>query len=104
MLRLNKLEVIQNLPKIKPLQPLNRSKTKIEIGVSDIDILCLIADINYKSFLLLEDNPPSVQLNAIIDNRLNMVGKLFKMMDNHVFVSKREYKAIKQSMSIKLLK
>lgn len=107
MLRSNKLEtlsLLQSVPKIKPLQPLNRSKIKIEIGVSDIDILCLIADINYKSFLLLEDNPPSAQLNTIVNNRLSMVGKLFKMMDNHVFVSKREYKAIKQSMSIKLLK
>jgi len=103
-MRLNKLEtlsLLQSVPKIKPLKSLNRSKTKIEIGVSDIDILCLIADINYKSFLLLEDNPPSVQLNAIVDHRLNMVGKLFKMMDNHIFVSKREYKAIKQSMRIK---
>jgi len=103
-MRLNKLEtlsLLQSVPKIKPLKSLNRSKTKIEIGVSDIDILCLIADINYKSFLLLEDNPPSAQLNAIVDHRLSMVGKLFKMMDNHIFVSKREYKAIKQSMRIK---
>lgn len=103
-MRSNKLETLslpQSVPKIKPLKPLNLSKTKTEISVSDIDILCLIADINYKTFLLLEDNPPSAQLNAIVDHRLSMVVKLFYMMDNHIFISKREYKAIKQSMRIK---
>jgi hypothetical protein len=95
-MRLSELKTIQAIPKIKSLMPLNRSKTKIEIGVNDIDILCLITDINYKSFLLLKNNYPSAQLNAIIDHRLSMAGKLFKTIDNHVFVSKREYKAIKQ--------
>jgi hypothetical protein len=89
-MRLSELTTIQAIPKIKSLMPFNRSKTKIEIGVNDIDILCLIADINYKLFLLLKDNYTSAQLSVIVDHCLNMAGKLFKTIDNHVFVSKRE--------------
>lgn len=86
-MKLNKLDIIQKLPNIKPF-------SQIERGVSDVKILCLIADINYKSMILLEDNPPNPQINIIVGQRLKVVVNLYKMLDNNELVSRKEYDEI----------
>ncbi|MDD2265697.1 hypothetical protein [Sulfuricurvum sp.] len=105
-MRLNKLEFIQELPKIKPFKPLNLSKTKIEIGVSDVSLLRLQAEILYNLRFWLDDvvYPMSINDKMRFVTDMNMVNSIFKMIDNHVFVSKKDYKEMMRSMGIKSLK
>lgn len=103
---MKKLEFVQKLSKIRPLKPLNRSKTKIEIGVSDVTLLRLQAEILYNLRFWLDDvvYPMGKRDEIRFNTHMKMTLDIFKMIDNHVFISKRDYKAMMRSMGIKSLK
>lgn len=105
-MRLNKLEtlsLLQKLPKIKPLKTL--ILTKIETGVSEISLLHLQAEIIYNLKIWHDDvvYPMSDNDKMRLYTQMEMVNTIFKIIDNHVFVSNKDYKEMMRSMGISAL-
>lgn len=104
-MRSNKLEVIQELPKIQRLKAIPSISPiedwqKGEI-VNAIKILLLISYVNYDAMMIIEDGQEwTCDKALLINSYMLIVKRLFELVDDG-YMMKKEFNQIKKNFKIK---